>query len=186
MPSLSVPPLAAGEDRRQRTALLLFCPTPTNPADEAAWRLLGHLLQAPFYQRLRVELQLGYAVFSGIRQVNGQTGLCWRAIPSVALAAIVDHLRILAATAFDRHSDDLGNDAWRNNSHAGAARRPSRRTAVARAPGRPSVGLPRAMQQQSCPDPQDLQHAAQQLQDAAGGWRCLANGPRIDDTWRAH
>lgn len=56
-------------------ALLLFCPTPSlSLPDEAAWRLLAHLAQAPFYQRLRVELQLGYAVFSGIRQLNGQTG----------------------------------------------------------------------------------------------------------------
>lgn len=57
-------------------ALLLFCPAPTQAqADEAAWRMLAHLCQTPFYQRLRVELQLGYAVFSGIRQINGQTGL---------------------------------------------------------------------------------------------------------------
>ncbi|EGH48763.1 insulinase-like:peptidase M16, partial [Pseudomonas syringae pv. pisi str. 1704B] len=47
----------------------------TSIEDEAAWRLLAHLAQAPFYQRLRVELQLGYAVFSGLRQIDGRTGL---------------------------------------------------------------------------------------------------------------
>ncbi|WP_206214708.1 insulinase family protein, partial [Pseudomonas viridiflava] len=53
-----------------------FCPAPSASAeDEAAWRMLAHLLQAPFYQRLRVELQLGYAVFSGVRQIDGTTGL---------------------------------------------------------------------------------------------------------------
>ncbi|UZS72330.1 pyrroloquinoline quinone biosynthesis protein PqqF [Pseudomonas syringae] len=57
-------------------AVLVFCPAPTTSiADEAAWRLLAHLAQAPFYQRLRVELQLGYAVFSGLRQIDGRTGL---------------------------------------------------------------------------------------------------------------
>ncbi|KWT00314.1 MULTISPECIES: pyrroloquinoline quinone biosynthesis protein PqqF [Pseudomonas syringae group] len=57
-------------------AVLVFCPAPTTSIeDEAAWRLLAHLAQAPFYQRLRVELQLGYAVFSGLRQIDGRTGL---------------------------------------------------------------------------------------------------------------
>lgn len=57
-------------------ALLLFCPVATREiADEAAWRLLAHICQNPFYQRLRVELQLGYAVFSALRQVHGQVGI---------------------------------------------------------------------------------------------------------------
>jgi coenzyme PQQ biosynthesis probable peptidase PqqF len=57
-------------------AVLVFCPAPdVSPTTEAAWRLLGHLIQGPFYQRLRVELQLGYAVFSGVRQISGRLGL---------------------------------------------------------------------------------------------------------------
>ena len=43
--------------------------------NQAVYRLLAHRLQGPFYQRLRVELQLGYAVFSALRQVQGHTGL---------------------------------------------------------------------------------------------------------------
>ncbi|MER0043936.1 pyrroloquinoline quinone biosynthesis protein PqqF [Pseudomonas sp. MGal98] len=57
----------------EQAALLLFCPLP--PELQAAGRLLGQLLQGPVYQRLRVELQLGYAVFSGFRQVAGYGGL---------------------------------------------------------------------------------------------------------------
>jgi secreted Zn-dependent insulinase-like peptidase len=57
-------------------ALLLFCPTATQDiCDEAAWRLLALVCQTPIYQRLRVELQLGYAVFSALRQIHGQTGI---------------------------------------------------------------------------------------------------------------
>ncbi|KMM87240.1 pyrroloquinoline quinone biosynthesis protein PqqF [Pseudomonas lundensis] len=57
-------------------ALLLFCPAPrADLTQEAAWRLLAHLAQTPFYQRLRVELQMGYAVFSGVRQLGDRTGL---------------------------------------------------------------------------------------------------------------
>ena len=31
---------------------------------------------------------------------------------------------------------------------------------------------------------EDLQRAAGQLNDAAGGWRCVANGPPIDGSWQ--
>ncbi|WP_406227702.1 pyrroloquinoline quinone biosynthesis protein PqqF [Pseudomonas siliginis] len=57
-------------------ALLLICPTASRDiADEAAWRLVAQLCQTPFYQRLRVELQLGYAVFSALRQLHGMTAI---------------------------------------------------------------------------------------------------------------
>ncbi|WP_411391304.1 pyrroloquinoline quinone biosynthesis protein PqqF [Pseudomonas sp. MPB23] len=171
-------------------AVLLFCPTPTQSlADEAAWRLLGHLLQAPFYQRLRVELQVGYAVFSGIRQINGQTGLLFGVqSPNVTLAAIVDHLHVFLQQlpALIASSGDLG-------THALAQQFTTQALPVAQAAellwhahlaGHPSDYLAQLQQQILALTRQDLQHAAQQLLDAAGGWRCLANGPRIDETWR--
>ncbi|UZJ60879.1 pyrroloquinoline quinone biosynthesis protein PqqF [Pseudomonas sp. KU26590] len=58
------------------TAVLMFYPAPSDSLrDEATWRLFAQLMQGPFYQRLRVELQLGYAVFSGFRQIAGHGGL---------------------------------------------------------------------------------------------------------------
>lgn len=77
-------------------AVLLFCPVPgADLADEAAWRLLAHVAQTPFYQRLRVELQLGYAVFSGLRQINGQTGLLFGVqSPHASTTEIFEHIRI--------------------------------------------------------------------------------------------
>ncbi|MEB0079380.1 pyrroloquinoline quinone biosynthesis protein PqqF [Pseudomonas sp. CCI3.2] len=77
------------------TAVLLFCPAPSQRVeDEAAWRLLAHLGQAPFYQRLRVELQLGYAVFSGLRQIAGQAGWLFGVqSPSASTEEIVGHLQ---------------------------------------------------------------------------------------------
>ncbi|MFJ7311161.1 pyrroloquinoline quinone biosynthesis protein PqqF [Pseudomonas sp. NPDC098747] len=76
-------------------ALLLFCPTASRDvADEAAWRLLAQLCQTPFYQRLRVELQLGYAVFSTLRQMHGQTGLLFGVqSPTSAAAALLGHIQ---------------------------------------------------------------------------------------------
>jgi len=75
-------------------ALLLFCPAPSlSVADEAAWRLLTHLAQAPFYQRLRVELQLGYAVFSGFRQIAGQSGLLFGVqSPDTFVEDLIQHI----------------------------------------------------------------------------------------------
>lgn len=169
-------------------ALLLFCPTPTQSLiDEAAWRLLGHLLHGPFYQRLRVELQLGYAIFSGIRQINGQTGLLFGVqSPSVSLAGIVEHLKTflqqlpsLIAGCADLGAQNLaeqftilpvaqaGDLLW----HAQLA-------------GHPSDYLERLQQLIQTRTREDLLHAAQQLNDATGGWRCVANGPCIDHSWQ--
>lgn len=76
-------------------ALLLFCPLPDAAAPtEAAWRLLGQLLQGRFYQRLRGELQLGYALFAGFRQVLGSRGLLFALQSPVCDAAgIFAHVR---------------------------------------------------------------------------------------------
>lgn len=76
-------------------ALLLFCPLPADDAHaEAAWRLLGQLLQGRFYQRLRGELQLGYALFAGFRQVQGSRGLLFALQSPVCDAAgIFAHIR---------------------------------------------------------------------------------------------
>lgn len=76
-------------------ALLLFCPLlAADAAQEAAWRLLDHCLQDAFYQRLRVELQLGYALFSGFRQVRGQRGLLFGVqSPHCKASGLFAHIR---------------------------------------------------------------------------------------------
>ncbi len=77
-------------DARDEQALLLFSPV----ADEAAGRLLAQLIQGPFYQRLRSELQLGYAVFSAFRQIQGYNGLMFGVqSPSASHGEILGHLR---------------------------------------------------------------------------------------------
>ncbi|NHW98719.1 pyrroloquinoline quinone biosynthesis protein PqqF [Pseudomonas koreensis] len=92
-------------------ALLLFCPSASREiADEAAWRLLAQLCQTPFYQRLRVELQLGYAVFSALRQVHGQTGLLFGVqSPSATTAVLLGHIQQFLASIpglIERLDDD--------------------------------------------------------------------------------
>jgi coenzyme PQQ biosynthesis probable peptidase PqqF len=84
-------------------AVLVFYPSPsTLIEDEAVWRLFAHLVQAPFYQRLRVELQLGYAVFSGFRQIAGQSGLLFGVqSPSASAEQLVDHIESFMGTLPD-------------------------------------------------------------------------------------
>lgn len=74
-------------------ALLLFCLAPADVHAEAAWRLLAQLAQAPFYQRLRGELQLGYAVFSDWRQIGGRGGLLFGVqSPGTPVAQLLTHI----------------------------------------------------------------------------------------------
>ena len=165
-------------------ALLLFCPTPSGSlADEAAWRLLGHLLQAPFYQQLRVDLQLGYAIFSGVRQINGQTGLLFGVqSPTASLEYIVEHLQtfLQQLPALIECSDELGNQPLAAQFAPEAL--PTAQAAEllwhAHLAGHSSDYLPQLQQRILACTQSDLLQAARQLQDAAGGWRFVANGPR--------
>ncbi|MDH0747407.1 pyrroloquinoline quinone biosynthesis protein PqqF [Pseudomonas sp. GD03842] len=90
LPRWAVEPSDSSED-----AVLLFLPTPSGSIEEeAVWRVFAQLIQGPFYQRLRGELQLGYAVFSGFRQIAGQSGLLWGVqSPTVHVAQLVEHVR---------------------------------------------------------------------------------------------
>ncbi|KRP73355.1 pyrroloquinoline quinone biosynthesis protein PqqF [Pseudomonas paralactis] len=172
-------------------ALLLFCPAPSQSVvDEANWRLLGHLLQGPFYQRLRVELQIGYAVFSGIQQVNGQTGLVFGVqSPSLSLDAIVEHLHtfLQQLPSLIERSADMGNQllAQQFTAQALSVSQTADLLWHAQLAGHTSSYLDQLQHLIQNRTREDLQHAAQQLLGAAGGWRCVANGPRISDDWQA-
>ncbi|WXL24137.1 pyrroloquinoline quinone biosynthesis protein PqqF [Ectopseudomonas mendocina] len=89
------------------SALLLFCPQPDLSAEtEAGWRLLAQLHQSSFYQRIRSELQLGYAVFCQYRQIKGQGGLLFGVqSPHLCASAILAHIQafLSARTAWVEH-----------------------------------------------------------------------------------
>lgn len=170
------------------SALLLFCPTPTQSlADEACWRLLAHLVQAPFYQQLRVELQLGYAVFSGIRQYNGQTGLLFGVqSPSASLAQILDHLQaFLKQLPALINASELPDDLARQFSLDAL---PTSQAAEllwhAHLAGHPSDYIQQLQDFIQTRSREDLMKAAQQLNAAAGGWRCVANGACAAGSWQ--
>ncbi|VVQ20452.1 hypothetical protein PS914_06471 [Pseudomonas fluorescens] len=176
-------------------ALLLFCPNATRDiADEAAWRLLAHLCQTPFYQRLRVELQLGYAVFSGLRQVHGQTGLLFGVqSPSVAPVELLGHIEQFL-NALPGMIDGIDDLAFAAQRQALADQFLSSALPVAQAAellwqgklaGHSSdylTQLPEAILKIDRPA---LFHAAQRLNQADGGWRCLASSPGPNAPWQA-
>jgi coenzyme PQQ biosynthesis probable peptidase PqqF len=175
-------------------ALLLFCPTPTQElADEAAWRLLSQLSQTPFYQRLRVELQLGYAVFSGVRQINGQTGLLFGVqSPSALVKEILEHIEAFLKQLPELIST-LDDGALINQQQVLAEQLDGNAMPLAQAfellwqgklGGRSSDYLFQLQQAVLQLDRTALLDATRRLIHAEGGRRCLASGACPDGTWQ--
>ena len=176
-------------------ALLLFCPTTTQDiADEAAWRLLAHLCQTPFYQRLRVDLQLGYAVFSALRQIHGQTGLLFGVqSPSVAPAGLLEHIEHFLSdlpgmiegmdeATFTAQRQSLAKQFDLNALPAPQAAELLWQGKLA---GHSSDYLERLPETILLIDRDALSGAAKRLNQALGGWRCLASGPSPSTFWQA-
>lgn len=160
-------------------ALLLFCPVPA--ASEACARLMAQHIQGPFYQRLRVELQLGYAVFSAFRQLQGCSGLLFGVqSPSASHTQIITHIHELLATLpsslscieearqalaeqmseASMNNDDVAEWAWQ-----------------AQLAGRPQARLEHLQAAILAVDEAQLRQCADAMLQAKQGWLCLANGP---------
>ncbi|SDT13266.1 pyrroloquinoline quinone biosynthesis protein PqqF [Pseudomonas prosekii] len=182
------------ETQSSEAALLLFCPTATQEiTDEAAWRLLAHLSQTAFYQRLRVELQLGYAVFSGLRQMNGQTGLLFGVqSPTVAVGELLGHIEHFLSglteliSGLDDHSWLAQRQALADQFDIDAL--PSVQAAEllwqAKLAGHSSDYLSQLGETILSIDRAELFAAAQRLNNAAAGWRCIANTPCPGGLWQ--
>ncbi|TXR34457.1 pyrroloquinoline quinone biosynthesis protein PqqF [Ectopseudomonas mendocina] len=165
-------------------ALLLFCPLPAGDAcTEAAWRLLGQVLQGRFYQRLRGELQLGYALFAGFRQVEGCRGLLFALqSPVCGAAGIFEHIR--AFLGEQRQSlaqlDDETVSRYRDAllpalSPAKANLARAEQLWQLHLAGLPEVHLQRVQQALTALTQNDLLQAHEQLLSASD-WRVLASG----------
>ncbi|MHC8368913.1 pyrroloquinoline quinone biosynthesis protein PqqF [Pseudomonas sp. ZT5P21] len=166
-------------------ALLLFCPTATREiCDEAAWRLLAHVGQTPFYQRLRVELQLGYAVFSALRQIHGQTGMLFGVqSPSTAPLSLLEHIEHFLSE-LPGMIECIDEAAFIDQRQALAgqfdlASLPTTQAAEllwqGKLAGRSSDYLTQLTLSILAIDRSALIAAAHRLNNAEGGWRCLAS-----------
>ncbi|AHG39167.1 peptidase M16 [Pseudomonas syringae CC1557] len=165
-------------------AVLVFCPTPSESAeDQAAWRMLAHLLQTPFYQKLRVELQLGYAVFSGIRQIAGRTGLLFGVqSPTSTTEQLFQHIEAFLVALPDLvRSADLPEQIQALSAQFDPMNMPDQQHAdlqwhacLAGHQGDHAQTLRSAL---SNLDTHSLLAACDQLIDATGGWLIVANRP---------
>ena len=179
----------------EEAAVLLFCPTASPAlADEAAWRWLAQLCQTSFYQRLRVEVQGGYAVFSGLKQIDGQTGVLFGVqSPSLSTAELIAHIEQFLAglpALVEQFDDSFLTD----QQQALAAQLQSTALPFAQAAellwqgklaGRPSDYLEQLAAAILCLDRAQFEAAAQGLIGAQGGWYCLSNGACPPEHWQA-
>jgi coenzyme PQQ biosynthesis probable peptidase PqqF len=175
-------------------ALLLFCPSASEAiADEAAWRLLAYICHTPFYQRLRVELQLGYAVFSALRQMHGQTGLLFGVqSPSVAPVDLLQHIEqfLGGLPQMIRDIDEGSFIALRQAlaDQFASAVLPNAQAAEllwqGKLAGRSSDYLSQLPEAILLVDRPTLIAAAQRLKQAEDGWRCLSSGSCPGSPWQ--
>jgi len=176
-------------------ALLLICPTASKHiADEAAWRLLAQLCQTPFYQRLRVELQLGYAVFSALRQVHGTTALVFGVqSPTNPAGKLLEYMQEFfnGIPTLIETLDDAGLEQQRQNlaDQFDDATLSTKDAAELLWQGKLAghssdyrEQLVTAIRQL---DRQALLAAAQRLINADGAYHCLANEPMPGAPWQA-
>jgi secreted Zn-dependent insulinase-like peptidase len=176
-------------------ALLLCCPTASRDiADEAAWRLLAQVCQTPFYQRLRVELQLGYAVFSALRQTHGQTAMLFGVqSPNTQPAELLGHIRQffeslpkliekMDESSFEQQRQSLADQFDDANLSSKVAAELLWQAKLAGHSSDYLEQLPTAILQLNR---QSLLAAAQRLINADGGWLCLASAPAPETPWQA-
>jgi secreted Zn-dependent insulinase-like peptidase len=138
-------------------------------------------------------LQLGYAVFSGVRQINGQTGLLFGVqSPHASLREILEHIEV-----FLQRMPELilgiDDSSLLNQRQTLAAQFDSSGLPVAQAAellwqgklgGHSSDYLLQLQQAVLLLDRTALLDAARRLIHAEGGRRCLASGACPDGTWQ--
>ncbi len=199
--SMAEPPTPASAGRYWRDAdivcddsvLLLFCPQPaSNASTEAGWRLLAQLYQGAFFQRLRSELQLGYAVFCGFRQVQAQRGILFAVqSPHAAPAEILGHIQAFLQTqgerlaALDeyqlRHAADELREQLQSAVLSSSECAEQRWQAhLAGLPEQHDAVLQRAL---AAIARSDLLECQRQLNRAQGGWYVLANAAKPGADW---
>lgn len=163
-------------------ALLLFCPVPDG--QQGCGRLLAQSLQGTVYQRLRVELQLGYAVFSTFRQIEGVGGLLFGVqSPHASQAEILGHLHALLrdGVTLDEHARKALAEQFDEPAMANADVAEWAWQARLAAEPDDLRGLKRAILDVRQADLDDL---LRQLLAEDHAWLCVANAAAPDSSWK--
>ncbi|MDO9623973.1 MAG: pyrroloquinoline quinone biosynthesis protein PqqF [Pseudomonas sp.] len=175
------------------SALLLFCPLPaTDAVTEAAWRLLAQSCQSAFFQRLRSELQLGYALFCGFRQVHAQRGILFAVqSPHATAEQVLGHIETFLQlqgerlTALDeqalvRMTAELRRQALAQASSLQEFAEQHWQAHLAGLPAQHEMAVLQALAALGRPQ---LLAAHCQLSQAQGSWRVLATAAMPASGW---
>jgi secreted Zn-dependent insulinase-like peptidase len=173
--------------------LLLFCPLPaTDAATEAAWRLLAQACQGAFFQRLRSELQLGYAVFCGFRQVQAHRGILFAVqSPHASAEQILGHIEAFLQVqgerlaALDEQALALMAAELRRQmlAQTSSPQELAERHWQAHLAGLPVQHEMAVLQALAALGRPQLLAAHQQLSQAQGSWRVLATAAKPASGW---
>ncbi len=177
-----------------QAALVLFYPLPDRqPLTEVAWRLLAQWLESPFFQRLRSELQLGYAIFCGFRQVAGLPGLLFAVqSPSASVGEISAHIEAFLQAQNERLAliDHAQLQLLRNNlleqlqTQAQSVAGLADQAWLAQQRGLAADWNSQLQTQLRQLQPEHLRHAHGLLLNAAGGCYALANASSPSSRWQ--
>jgi hypothetical protein len=175
------------------SALLLFCPLPaTDALTEAAWRLLAQSCQSAFFQRLRSELQLGYALFCGFRQVQAHRGILFAVqSPHATAEQVLGHIETFLQlqgerlTALDEQAlvrmiAELRSQALAQASDLREFAEQHWQAHLAGLPAQHEVAVLHALAALERPQ---LLAAHRQLSQAQGSWRVLATAATPPSGW---
>ena len=171
--------------RAADNAVLLFCSLPdSKPETEAGWRLLARLMEGDFFRRLRGELQLGYAVFCGFRQVAGQGGMLFAVqSPKASAAEILAHVDAFLEN-FTHKLSELSAERVEQASQASSGLLLDNESEIAMErtwqnylAGRPADHPERAAAALRKLQLSELCEQLQALREAKGGRLVLANAP---------
>ncbi len=173
--------------------VLLFCSLPSRSAcAEAGWRLLAHYYQSPFFQRLRSELQLGYGVFCGLRQVQGRHGILFAVqSPHASQAQILGHIRSFIADQTPRLAALTAAELTAAAQTVAEPLNVARMSLVERAElywqqhlaGHTTEHANAVLQALLSYEHKQLLRCQQQLLDADGGWYLLSNQAPSGNDW---
>jgi secreted Zn-dependent insulinase-like peptidase len=135
---------------------------------------------------------VGYAVFSAVRQINGQTGLLFGVqSPTASLRDILEHIEVFLQRMPELISG-IDEGSLANQYQTLAAQFTSGALPVAQAAellwqarlaGHSSDYLAQLQQAIVTMDRPTLLAAAERLNAAEGGWRCLASGSCPGSPW---
>jgi secreted Zn-dependent insulinase-like peptidase len=183
----------SGAAAMPETAFLLFCPLPDRTAKcEASWRVLGRLIEADFFRRLRSELQLGYAVFSRFCQFGEEAGMLFAVqSPTASANEILDHVEQFLSDStvkLAEQDDDVIERAARQASDRHVASASDFRAQAEQAWQSLQAGheIDRPIEVAAAMrtlQRQDLTVALEALRLARAGWVAVANASAPDAGW---